>query len=338
MVRVVRASQAELEAAVDALRDGELVAFPTETVYGLGANASNPAAVRRVFELKGRPPAHPVIVHIDQRKYLKRWVRDMVPAAEKLAEAFWPGPLTLVLPRAEGVHDVVTGGQDSVAMRIPSHPMARQLLDAFGGGIAAPSANRYGRLSATRAEHVQDEFGDAIKIVLDGGECQVGLESTIVSCLDGVTRLLRPGSITLGQLRTVAGEVQVGADRSTPRVPGSTAAHYAPATPLTLVPGGELDALADSLSEGGQRIAVLAQRLPLKTYQFVTWINSGTRAESFGHDLYSNLRTLDKAGCARILVQEVPSDERWDAIRDRLVRASAAISQGDDSPAAGVLP
>jgi L-threonylcarbamoyladenylate synthase len=341
MVRVVRASQAELEAAVDALRDGELVAFPTETVYGLGANASNPAAVRKVFELKGRPPSHPVIVHIDQQKYLKRWVRELVPAAEQLAEAFWPGPLTLVLPRSESVHDEVTGGQDTVAIRIPSHPMARQLLDAFGGGIAAPSANRFGRLSATRPEHVQDEFGDAVKVILDGGECQVGLESTIVSCLNGEVRLLRPGSITLGALRQVVGAVVIGADKGSPRVPGSMAAHYAPGTPLTIVPGGELDALAESLSEGGQRIAVLAQRLPLKTYQFVTWINAGRRAESFGHDLYANLRTLDKAGCVRILVQEVPGDERWDAIRDRLSRAAVGAQAESGLFAAlgtGVLP
>ncbi|MGC4029826.1 MAG: L-threonylcarbamoyladenylate synthase [Steroidobacteraceae bacterium] len=342
MVKVVRATQAEIEAAVDALRDGELVAFPTETVYGLGANAGNPAAVRKVFELKGRPPSHPVIVHIDEPRYLKRWVREITPAAAQLAEAFWPGPLTLVLPRADTVHDVVTGGQDSVAVRIPSHPMARQLLDAFGGGIAAPSANRYGRLSATRAEHVQDEFGAAVKVVLDGGECQMGLESTIVSCLDGTVRLLRPGAVTLSQLRQIVGEVQIGADRGTPRVPGSTAAHYAPVTPLMIVPGGDLDRLAESLSEGGQRIAVLAQRLPLKTYQYVTWINAGKRAEAFGHDLYSNLRTLDKAGCAHILVQEVPGDERWDAIRDRLARAAAggaASGPDEDSDVAiGVLP
>lgn len=341
MAKAVRATQDEIEAAVDALRDGELVAFPTETVYGLGANASNPAAVRKVFELKDRPASHPVIVHIDQAKYLKRWVRELSPEAEKLAAAFWPGPLTLVLPRAEGVHDVVTGGQDTVAIRIPSHPMARQLLDAFGGGIAAPSANRYGRLSATRAEHVQDEFGDAVKVILDGGECQVGLESTIVSCVDGSVRLLRPGSIKLSQLRAVVGNVEIGPDKATPRVPGSTAAHYSPSTPLTIVPGGELDALAGSLSEGGQRIAVLAQRLPLKTYETVTWINAGKRAESFGHDLYANLRTLDKAGCARILVQEVPGDERWDAIRDRLARA--AVGAGADSGrysslGTGVLP
>jgi len=337
----VRASQAEIEAAVDALRDGELVAFPTETVYGLGANASNPAAVRKVFELKDRPASHPVIVHIDQSKYLKRWVRELSPEAEKLAAAFWPGPLTLVLPRSETVHDEVTGGQDTVAIRIPSHPMARQLLDAFGGGIAAPSANRYGRLSATRAEHVQDEFGDAVKVILDGGECQLGLESTIVSCLDGEVRLLRPGAIKLSQLRAVVGEVQIGANNAVPRVPGSAAAHYSPATPLSIVPGGELDALAKSLSEGGQRIAVLAQRLPLKTYETVTWVNAGKRAEAFGHDLYANLRTLDKAGCARILVQEVPGDERWDAIRDRLARAAvgaAADSGRYSSLGTGVLP
>src|SRR5688572_7300316 len=341
MVKAIRASQAELEAAVDALRDGELVAFPTETVYGLGANASNPAAVRKVFALKDRPASHPVIVHIDQQKYLRRWVRELPTEAGKLAEAFWPGPMTLVLPRGEAVHDVVTGGQDTVAIRIPSHPMARQLLDAFGGGIAAPSANRYGRLSATRAEHVEDEFGDAVKIILDGGECQLGLESTIVSCIAGEVRLLRPGAVTLTQLRGVAGSVSIGPDKSSPRVPGSAASHYAPVTPLTIVPGGEIDALAESLSEGGQRIAVLAQRLPMKTYETVTWINAGKRAEAFGHDLYANLRTLDKAGCARILVQEVPGDERWDAVRDRLARAAVG-APGESGPYAalgtGVLP
>jgi L-threonylcarbamoyladenylate synthase len=258
----------------------------------------------------------------------------------KLAEAFWPGALTLVLPRAEGVHDVVTGGQDTIAIRIPSHPMAQQLLTAFGGGIAAPSANRYGRVSATRAEHVRDEFGDAVKVVLDGGECQVGLESTIVWCGNGTTRLLRPGAISLAQLRKVAGEVLVGADPDLPRVPGSAASHYAPMTPLTLVEGGELDALAEALSEDGQRIAVLAQRLPLRTYPTVTWINAGKRADTYGHDLYANLRTLDKAGCARILVQEVPGDDRWDAVRDRLVRAAARekSDSGDSTVEVGVLP
>src|SRR6202007_228371 len=166
MVRVVRATQVEIETAVQALRDGELVAFPTETVYGLGANAQNPAAVRRIFELKERPPDHPVIHNVDNPKYLHRWPHDVPEASQKLAGRFWPGPLTMVLPRSENVHDVVTGGQDTVAIRVPSHPMAQQLLTAFGGGIAAPSANRFGRVSPTRAEHVREEFGDAVRVVL----------------------------------------------------------------------------------------------------------------------------------------------------------------------------
>ena len=181
MVRVVRATQVEIDTAVQALRDGELVAFPTETVYGLGANATNPAAVRKIFAAKGRPADHPVIVHLDSPRFLHRWVREVPEAATKLAERFWPGPLTMVMARAANVHDVVTGGQDTVAIRVPSHPMAQQLLTAFGGGIAAPSANRYGRLSPTRAEHVRDELGDSVNTILDGGETQIGLESTIVS-------------------------------------------------------------------------------------------------------------------------------------------------------------
>src|SRR5690606_36685729 len=157
--------------------------------------------VRKVFELKNRPPSHPMIVHIDRQRYLRLWVRELTPEDEKLAEAFWQRPLTLVLPRHEDEQDEGSGGWDTVAVRIPSHPMAGTLLDAFGGGIAAPSANRYGRLSATRAEHVADEFGDAVNVILDGGERQLGLESTIVSCIVGEVRLLRPGAITLSQLR-----------------------------------------------------------------------------------------------------------------------------------------
>jgi L-threonylcarbamoyladenylate synthase len=338
MVRVTRATQVEIEAAVQALRDGELVAFPTETVYGLGANAQNPAAVRKIFEAKGRPTTHPVIVHLDSPRYLHRWVREVPEAASKLAERFWPGPLTLVMSRAPNVHDIVTGGQDTVAIRVPSHPMAQQLLTAFGGGIAAPSANRYGRLSPTRAEHVRDELGDAVKVVLDGGESQIGLESTIVSCVGDQVRLLRPGAVTANQLRQVVGELLMGPDLEAPRVPGSTPSHYAPVTPLTIVPAGEIDAQAAALSEGGRRIAVLAQRLPLKAHKYVTWINAGRRPEQYAHDLYANLRTLDKAGCAQILVQDVPNDERWDAIRDRLIRAASNISESDDTGSLAVLP
>jgi L-threonylcarbamoyladenylate synthase len=330
MVRVVRATQVEIETAVQALRDGELVAFPTETVYGLGANAQNPQAVQRIFEAKGRPLTHPVIVHLDSAKYLHRWVRTVPDAAMRLAEAFWPGALTLVLPRAAQVPDVVTGGQDTIAIRVPAHPMAQQLLRAFGGGIAAPSANRFGRLSPTRAEHVREELGDAVRMVLDGGECQIGLESTIVAFGDSGARLLRPGGVTAAQIRAVVGELGIGAVQESPRVPGSTPQHYAPVTPMTIVPAGEVDAQADAASRGGKRIAVLAQRLPLRAHKYVTWINAGRRPESYGHDLYNNLRTLDRAGCQRILVQEVPDGERWDAIRDRLLRAATNIVQSDD--------
>jgi len=340
MVRVVRATQVEIETAVQALRDGELVAFPTETVYGLGANAQNPAAVRRIFEAKGRPADHPVIVHLDSPRFLHRWVREVPESALRLAEVFWPGPLTMVMPRAANVHDVITGGQDTIAIRVPAHPMAQQLLTAFGGGIAAPSANRYGRLSPTRAEHVREEFGETVRVILDGGECQIGLESTIVSFENGNVRLLRPGSVTAAQIRGAVGEeLLVGADPASPRVPGSTPTHYAPLTPMTIVPAGEIDAQADAASAGGRRVAVLAQRLPLRAHKYVTWINAGRRPESYGRDLYTNLRTLDKAGCQRILVQAVPDGEGWDAIRDRLLRAASSVAESDDGTGTqAVLP
>jgi L-threonylcarbamoyladenylate synthase len=328
-----------LDRAAAILRSGGTVAFPTETVYGLGANASNPAAVRRIFEAKGRPESHPVIVHLDSPRYLHRWVAAVPEVAQRLAERFWPGPLTLIMPKAPSVHDVVTGGQDTIAVRVPSHPMAQQLLTAFGGGIAAPSANRYGRVSPTRPEHVRDELGDSVKLVLDGGECQIGLESTIVSCIGEVPRLLRPGAVTLTQLRGLVPGIEAGTGTGAPRVPGDQRVHYAPQTPLAIVPPDQIDERAEALSAGGNRIAVLAQRLPLRTYRFVTWINAGRRPDAYAHDLYANLRTLDTAGCSQILVQDVPGDERWAAIRDRLGRAAAAAA--DDAASAGefsVLP
>jgi L-threonylcarbamoyladenylate synthase len=216
--------------------------------------------------------------------------------------------------------------------------MAQQLLTAFGGGIAAPSANRYGRLSPTRAEHVREELGEQVKVILDGGECQIGLESTIIAFQGQTVRLLRPGAITAAQIRQVIGELLIGADVESPRVPGGTSSHYAPTTAMTIVPSGEVDARAAALSEGGRRVAVLAQRLPLKAHKYVTWINAGRRPEQYGHDLYTNLRTLDKAGCQRILVQDVPEGERWTAIRDRLLRAAASVNESDDSGTMAVLP
>jgi L-threonylcarbamoyladenylate synthase len=320
---VVRASQTEIEKAVETLRAGDLVVFPTETVYGLGANASNPAAVRKIFEVKGRPADHPVIVHIDDQRYLHRWVSQMPPQAERLAAMFWPGPLTLILPRGEAVNDIVTGGQQSIGVRIPSHPIAQQLLTAFGGGIAAPSANRYGRLSPTKPEHVRDELGDAVHVMLDGGDSPIGLESTIVSCLDGEVRLLRPGFITRSQIQQVVGELTQGGEA--PRVPGDRLQHYAPSTPLEIVPWDSLEARAGEILARDEKVAVLAMRPPLHTRRHMTWINAGKKSDAYAHNLYNNLRTLDRAQCVRILVQELPPDERWAAILDRLERASGGV-------------
>jgi L-threonylcarbamoyladenylate synthase len=325
---VVRATQTEIEQAVEALRNGEVVVFPTETVYGLGANASNPAAVRKIFAIKGRPADHPVIVHLDNPRYLHRWVSQIPPVAEKLAAKFWPGPLTLILPKGESVNDVVTGGQDSIGIRVPSHPIAQQLLTAFGGGIAAPSANRYGRLSPTKPEHVREELGEAVGVILDGGESPIGLESTIVSCLDNTARLLRPGFITRSQLVQTVGELAEGG--VAPRAPGDRVLHYAPSTPLEIVSSDDLEVRAGEIVGREEKVAVLAMRPPLNTQRYMTWINAGKKSETYAHNLYNHLRTLDHAGCSRILVQELPQDERWAAILDRLQRASGVGLGVDD--------
>jgi L-threonylcarbamoyladenylate synthase len=319
-----RLPQEDIDRAVEALREGEVIAFPTETVYGLGGDAQNPEAVRRIYELKGRPATHPLIVHIDHPRMLERWALTVPPAAQALAARFWPGPLTLVLRRAPAVDLAITGGQETVAVRVPAHPVAQQLLRAFGGGIAAPSANRYGRVSPTRAEHVREEFGDSVRIILDGGDCKIGLESTIVDCADAVPRLLRPGFITLTQLRAAVPEVQGGPDLESPRVPGRDVKHYAPTTPLSIVNSRTLEEVVAQLTADHERVAVLAMRPPRLANKFMTWINAGRRAELYGRELYVNLRTLDKSGAREILVEEVPAGEAWEAVRDRLRRAASA--------------
>jgi L-threonylcarbamoyladenylate synthase len=305
-----------LARAVELLRAGDVVAFPTETVYGLGADARNPAAVRRIYALKGRPPGHPLIVHLASADALPEWAAHVPPAARRLAERYWPGPLTLVLPRAAGVPDEVTGGQDSVGLRVPAHPVARALLERFGGGIAAPSANRYGRVSPTLAEHVRDEFGDAVPLVLDGGDCEVGLESTIVSFLQAAPLLLRPGGITLAQLEAVAGPVRRAAVGEGPRAPGTTRSHYAPATPVRRVSH-------DALSAAPADAAVLALGPAPHAYAGPLWIDAGAEPGRYAHDLYANLRRLDRSGAAEILVEEPPTAAAWEAVHDRLGRAAA---------------
>jgi L-threonylcarbamoyladenylate synthase len=319
-----RVTPEQIERAVQALRAGEPVAFPTETVYGLGADAGNPAALQRVFDLKGRPSTHPLIVHVAGGEQLPGWARAIPASAQRLAARFWPGPLTLVLPRAAHVLPLVTGGQDTVALRVPAHPVAQRLLAAFGGAIAAPSANRYGHVSPTSAAHVRAEFGEQLRIVLDAGEATLGLESTIVACLDERVLLLRPGLITRSALQQVVGPVLTPAVADAPRVPGALRAHYAPRTPLSIVAAAELDVLAAQWAARGVRIGVLAQQPARARARQIRWIDAGEDPEHYAHDLYAHLRALDASGAQRLLVQEVPPGEPWDAIRDRLSRAAAA--------------
>lgn len=319
----------ELSRAVAVLRAGGLVAFPTETVYGLGADASNPAAVRKIFEAKGRPSAHPVIVHLADAVQLANWAREVPEAARRLARKFWPGPLTVIFRRASVVSDVVTGGQDTVAVRVPAHPLAQQLLARFGGGVAAPSANRHGRVSATTAEHVWREFGAAVDCVLDGGEARIGIESTIVDLSGGDPALLRPGWITAAEIEQVLGIPLRAPSGTTPRAPGTLAAHYAPQTPLTLVEGDVLPELAATLTRQGKAVAVLAFSEARPLLPGLQWIVAPREAADYAHRLYSNLRTLDAARCDAILVEQPTQAPEWAAINDRLARAAAGSSPPD---------
>jgi L-threonylcarbamoyladenylate synthase len=319
-------SDKDIEQAVGILRSGGLVAFPTETVYGLGADASNPQAVRRIFELKGRPATHPVIVHVADAVQVANWASEIPPAARVLARRFWPGPLTLILRRARSVSDVVTGGQDTVALRVPAHPVAQQLLARFGGGIAAPSANRHGRVSATTADHVRSEFGPAAPIVLDGGESQVGIESTIVDVSGKVAALLRPGWIGAAEIEQALGAPLAAAAGSAPRAPGTLASHYAPQTPLMVLEGDLALELAASLVRQGKRVAMLALGAHRPLLPGLEWIAAPREAAAYAHALYASLRRLDDAGCASIIVERPPQSTEWAAINDRLARAAAGSS------------
>lgn len=322
---ILKDSEATADAighAVAVLRAGGLVAFPTETVYGLGADAANPDAVRKVFAAKGRPHDHPLIVHIASAAQLGEWARDVPPAAYALAQKFWPGPLTLILKRAPGVSDCVTGGQDTVALRVPAHAVAQALLRAFGGGLVGPSANRFGHVSATTAAHVLHEFGDAVDCVLDGGACEVGIESTIVDLSGAQPALLRPGHIGAADIEAALGQALAAPDAQSPRAPGTLAKHYAPRTPVMLVEADVIDELARSLARQGQRVAVLARAALRPLLEQLVWIAAPASAGDYAHDLYANLRRLDEAGCDVMLVEAPPLAPAWAAVRDRLQRAA----------------
>jgi L-threonylcarbamoyladenylate synthase len=321
------ANDASIDRAARTLLAGGLVALPTETVYGLGADASSREAVARIYSTKGRPPGHPLIVHVPDVATGRRWaVFDA--RAERLAAAFWPGPLTLVMPRAGDAPGWACGGQPSIGLRCPSHPVAHALLARFvalgGSGVAAPSANRFGRVSPTRAQHVVDDLGAVAPLVLDGGPAEVGVESTIVDLTRDRPVLLRPGRIGRDALERVLGEPVADRDDAAPRASGTLAAHYQPDTPVEVLPAAALEARAAAL--GATRVAVWSATRPAGAVGH--WEPAPARAEDREAALYDTLRRLDGLGLDAILVEAPPVGSDWDALRDRLGRAAYRASPG----------
>jgi L-threonylcarbamoyladenylate synthase len=307
---------AEVRRAAQILRAGGLVAFPTETVYGLGADASSEKAVARLYQVKRRPADHPVIVHFASAEAAFGWASEIPEAARQLAKKFWPGPLTLILKRSPQARDFVTGGQPSVGLRVPSHPVAQQLLKEFAGAVAAPSANRFGQVSPTTAAHVRADLGKDVDLVLEGGASEVGIESTIVDLSGGAAVLLRPGAITRAQIEAL---VPVSDQKSAVRHSGGLERHYAPHTPARLIPTHALD---KEIAKGKTSVAVLAFSRPDERVDF--WLRMPREPQAYAQRLYAALRELDSAGCECILVEAPPEAPEWAAVRDRLVRACKA--------------
>ena len=315
------------------LEQGKLVAFPTETVYGLGADAENAAAIADIYTAKGRPANHPVIVHIAPEADIAYWAASVPSQARSLIAAFWPGPLTLILPRAAHVPAAASGGQDSIGVRCPAHPLAQALLREFKGGkggIAGPSANKFGHVSPTTAQHVRDEFaGDShglLDYVLDGGQSEVGIESTILdlSRVDthGVV-LLRPGQITAEQITAVLGVAPVAPDQAAPRASGTLDAHYAPHTPVAQVAAEQLPAVLQQLTQHGCRVALMQRTMRMTSrIDSINLITMPADPDHYAHDLYAGLRELDQHGAAVILVEALPQSSDWQGINDRLRRAA----------------
>jgi L-threonylcarbamoyladenylate synthase len=306
----------QIERAVAILKSGGLVAFPTETVYGLGADASNAAAVARLYAAKRRPPDHPVIVHFDCAERAFTWAREVPEAARKLAARFWPGPLTLILKRSPLAKDFVTAGQDNVGLRVPSHAVAHEMLAAFGGGVAAPSANRFGAVSPTTAAHVRADLGDDVDLVLEGGSSEVGIESTILDLSADAPMLLRPGRVSKRELEEFLQRRVRDKGAAAPAHPGGLERHYAPRTPVRLVAPHALDA---EIARLGAKAAVLAFSRPDERVDF--WLRMPRDAAAYARRLYGALRELDGAHCERILVEAPPEAPEWSAVLDRLRRA-----------------
>jgi len=335
----------DIAAAVDVLRAGGLVAFPTETVYGLGADAANAAAVGRIFTVKGRPRNHPLIVHLAEATAIKGWAADVPPDAWALAEAFWPGPLTLILPRADHVPDAVTGGASTVGLRVPNQPLALDLLDAFGGGIAAPSANRFGRVSPTTAAHVRADLGADVDLILDGGACAVGVESTIVDLSWGaVPRVLRLGGLSVEALSGVlghpvvvsavaAGEVsgfvpvsvdtEAAAAEAVP-APGTLPSHYAPEARVEVVAADAVAERAAALLGQGSRVGLLAPRRIPGLPDGVDALPPAGGPQAYAKCLYQRLREADRRGLDVLLAVPPPPTGIGAAVADRLRRAASA--------------
>jgi len=313
--------------AVEILQRGGVIALPTETVYGLAANAEDELAVRRIFAIKGRPATHPLIVHLPDAKAMPQWARHVPDEARRLAAAFWPGPLTLVLPRTSRATDAVTGGQDTVALRVPNHPVALEVLRALGGGLAAPSANRFGRVSPTTAEHVRADLGDEVELLLDGGPCTVGVESTIVDLSSDKPAILRPGGLPAEELERVLGRPVPVITESSVRVSGSLASHYAPRVGVVLVEPAEAVPRAESLRLQGLQVGVLGPpslSLPRDLRRF----DIPEDAAGVARLLYMRLREADLAGLDVLIACLPPAQGLGLAVRDRLSRAAAPRPPG----------
>lgn len=307
--------------ATSYLREGKVVAFPTETVYGLGADAKNPQAIQEIYRLKMRPSHHPLIVHIAQMEELAEWACDIPQAVYKLGALFWPGPLTVILKKAPGISLALTGGQESIGLRIPNHPLALALLKEFGRGIAAPSANRFGRVSATTATAVQEEFGENNSFfLLDGGQCQVGVESTIIDMREGTPIILRPGAILKEEIFSIIPKKIKFKPKNSPRVPGALASHYAPITKITLI--SSVPHFLDQESPRLPCALLMRGKRVLRRKKNIDYVCMPPEPKAYAFMLYQTLRDLDKKNYHRLVIELPPNEPEWETILDRLQRAA----------------